>query len=75
MKKDFEITKDMTISSVLKLDEKLSDVFIGFGMFCIFCHMSEEETIAEACQVHGVETDFLVDKLNSTYQKLNKNKK
>lgn len=74
MKKDFEITKDMTISSVLKLDEKLSDVFIGFGMFCIFCHMSEEETIAEACQVHGVETDFLVDKLNSTYQKLNKNK-
>lgn len=74
MKKDFEITKDMTISSVLKLNESLSDVFIGFGMFCIFCHMSEEETIDQACQVHGVDCDFLVDKLNSTYQKLIKKK-
>ena len=74
MDKDFEITKEMTISSVLKLNENLSDVFIGFGMFCIFCHMSESETIEEACAVHGVDTDFLVTKLNSTYQKLGKKK-
>lgn len=72
MNKDFEITKDMTISSVLKLDESMSDVFIGFGMFCIFCHLSENETIAEACQVHDIDSDFLVSKLNSTYQKLAK---
>ena len=74
MNKDFEITKDMTISSVLKLDEGMSDVFIGFGMFCIFCHLSENETIAEACKVHDIDSDFLVSKLNSTYQKMAKSK-
>lgn len=70
MDKDFEITKDMTISSVLKIDDSLSDVFMGFGMFCIFCHLSEDETIAEACQVHDVDADYLVTKLNRQYQKL-----
>lgn len=74
MDKIFEITKDMTISSVLKLNESLSDVFIGFGMFCIFCHLSERETIEEACKVHDIDVDFLVTKLNSTYQKLAKEK-
>ena len=75
MEKEFEITKDMTISSVLKLDESMSDVFVGFGMFCIFCHLSESETIEEACQVHDIDADFLVEKLNSTYQKLAKKNK
>lgn len=72
MDKDFEITKNMTISSVLKLGEEMSDVFVGFGMFCIFCHLSENETIEEACKVHDIDVDFLVNKLNSTYQKLEK---
>ena len=71
---EFEITKDMTISSVLKLDESMSDVFVGFGMFCIFCHLSEDETIEEACDVHGIEVDFLVQKLNQQYQKIAKKK-
>lgn len=74
MDKDFEITKDMTISSILKLDESLGDVFMGFGMFCIFCHLSEDETIAQACQVHDVDVDFLVAKLNTQYQKILKKK-
>ena len=76
MEKDFRITPQMTISSVLKLDESLSDVFVGFGMFCIFCHMSENETIEEACKVHDIDVKFLVEKLNSTYEKvLTKQKK
>lgn len=74
MEKEFEITKDMTISSVLKLDESLSDVFVGFGMFCIFCHLSEDETIAQACEVHDVDVDFLTAKLNRQYQKILKKK-
>lgn len=69
MDKDLVINENMTIASVLQLDESMSDVFMGFGMFCIFCHLSEDETIAEACKVHEVDTKFLVQKLNSTYQK------
>ena len=59
----------MTISSVLKLDESLGDVFVGFGMFCIFCHLSEDETIEEACEVHEIDQDLLIKKLNEQYQK------
>lgn len=72
MEKDFEIKKNMTISSILKIDDSMSDVFIGFGMFCIFCHLSEEETIEEACKVHDIDADFLVAKLNEQLQNLKK---
>ena len=70
-----EIKGNMTVASVLKLDENLSDVFMGFGMFCIFCHLSEDETIEEACKVHEIDTKLLLTKLNTQYEKdLKKNK-
>ena len=63
------ITKDMIIDDVLKLDESLGDIFMGFGMHCIFCHLGMEETIQEAAEVHQVDADFLVEKLNEAYKK------
>ena len=68
------ITKEMIIDDVIKLDEKLGDVFLGFGMHCIFCHMGMEETIEEAAYVHQVDVDFLVEKLNEVYKDSKKNK-
>jgi len=62
------ITKDMIIDDVIKLDEKLGDVFLGFGMHCIFCHMGMEETVEEAAYVHQVDVDFLIEKLNEVYK-------
>lgn len=67
-----KITKDMIIDDVIKMDESLGDVFMGFGMHCIFCHLGMEETIEEAASVHYVDVDFLVEKLNEVY---NQNKK
>lgn len=66
-KKDAKITKDMTIDQVIALDERLGDVFMGFGMHCIFCHLGLEETVEEAAAVHDVDVDFLVEKLNEVY--------
>ncbi len=59
-----KITKNMTVAKVLELDKSLADVFMGFGMFCIFCHLSEEETIEQACKAHEVDMDLLLQKLN-----------
>ncbi len=67
-KKNVEINKDMIIDDVLKLDESLGDIFMGFGMHCIFCHLGMEETVEEAALVHQVDVDFLVKKLNEAYQ-------
>lgn len=58
------ITKNMTIKDVLEIDETLADVLMGFGMHCIFCPMSQMETLEEAAQVHEIDVDFLVKKLN-----------
>lgn len=63
-----KISKDMIIDDVIKMDERLGDVFLGFGMHCIFCHMGMEETIEEAAYVHQVDVDFLVEKLNEVYK-------
>lgn len=67
-----KITKDMIIDDVIKMDERLGEVFMGFGMHCIFCHLGLEETIEEAAQVHYVDVDFLVEKLNEVYDQNNK---
>ncbi len=60
-----QITKDMTIKDVLEMDETLAEVLLGFGMHCIYCPMSQMETLEEAAEVHGIDVDFLVKKLNA----------
>ena len=71
MKKQKEelINKDITIGEVLELDENLADVFMGFGMHCISCPVSQMETVEEACLVHGLECDFVLKKLNENVKK------
>ncbi len=72
MEKIKKITKDMIIDDVLALDESLGEVFLGFGMHCIFCHLGIEETVEEAATVHEVDADFLVKKLNEVYKQNHK---
>lgn len=64
MKNKVKITKEMTIGEALAKNERLAEVFMGFGMHCISCPMSQMETIEEASQVHGIDVDFLIKKLN-----------
>ena len=68
-------TKDMIIDDVIRLDERLGEVFMGFGMHCIFCHLGLEETVEEAANVHEVDVDFLVKKLNEVYNQYHKDEK
>jgi len=63
-KKQIVITKDLTIGAVLKMDDSLADVFMGFGMHCLYCPMSQQETLEEACSVHDINVNLLVKKLN-----------
>ena len=63
-----KIKKDMTISQLLEIDQTLADVLMGFGMFCVLCHMGENETIEQAALAHGIELDILLAKLNEQYK-------
>lgn len=64
-----KITKDLTIGEVLKIDPNLEEVFMGFGMHCVSCPVSQMETIEEASAVHGVDVDFLIEKINEALKK------
>lgn len=59
-----QVKKDMTIAEVLKLDESLKEVLMGFGMHCFSCPCALGETLEEASEVHDIDVNFLVEKLN-----------
>ena len=63
------ITKDWTIGEVLQENDDLAEVLMGFGMHCFSCPLSQMETLEEAAEVHGIDIDFLLDKLNENNKK------
>lgn len=62
--RDNRFTKDTTIGEVLQTKPELKKVLEGFGLHCFGCPMSQMETLEEACQVHDIELDFMLKKLN-----------
>ena len=59
-----EITKDMTIGDILGADRETVPFFLEMGMHCLGCPASRGETVEDACAVHGVDADELVNKIN-----------
>ena len=62
---ELKIKKDMVISKVITLAPETVDVFLEFGMHCVGCMAAAGETIEEACEVHGIDPDELVEALNA----------
>ena len=42
-----------------------AEILLSLGMHCLGCPASLAETIEEACDVHGVNVDELLEKLNA----------
>lgn len=59
------ITKKTTIGEVLAMDMGTAKFFLEMGMHCLGCPSSQGESIEEACMVHGLEPQELIDKLNA----------
>ncbi len=62
-----QISKDMTIGEILATDRNIAPVLMSMGMHCLGCPASRMETIEEACMVHGVEAEDLVEELNAYF--------
>ncbi len=58
-------TRETLIGEVLDNDMSLAKYFLEMGMHCLGCPASRGETIEEACEVHGVDCDDLLEKLNT----------
>jgi len=59
-----EITKDMLIGDILEADSGTAMFFFEMGMHCLGCPASRGETVEEACAVHGVSVDALIERIN-----------
>ncbi len=58
------VTKETLVGDVLKADRTTEPYFLQMGMFCLSCPSAAEESLEDACMVHGVSVDELIDKLN-----------
>ncbi len=63
-KKSVEYTEDMTVGEILRYDKKNKKILLGFGMHCFSCPVSQMETLKEAAEVHGVDLQLMLNKLN-----------
>jgi len=61
------ITKDTIIGDILDADRNAAPFFLDMGMHCLGCPAARGETVGEACAVHGVDADGLVDQLNAHF--------
>ena len=61
-----KITKDTIIGDILDIAPDTAPIFLSIGMHCLGCPSSRGETVEQACMVHGVDVDVLLDKLNQS---------
>ena len=60
-----QVSKDMTIGDILRIDTDVIPILMEVGMHCFGCPASQAETLEEAAQVHGMDPDLLEEKLNA----------
>lgn len=59
------INKDTKIGELLQEFPEKADILLSAGMHCLGCPASQAETLAEACEVHGIDVEDLVKELNA----------
>ena len=63
------VTKDTLIGEVLNADPTTARYFFDMGMHCLGCPSSSGESLEEACAVHGVPVQELINELNDHLSK------
>lgn len=59
------IEKTTKIGDLLEQFPDKADILLEAGMHCLGCPASQAETLEEACDVHGIDVEELVKKLNA----------
>ena len=59
------ITKDTISGNILDIAPQTAPIFLSIGMHCLGCPSARGETLEQACMVHGVDADALLEKINA----------
>lgn len=60
-----QIDKTIIMGDLLRMAPGTADILQAHGMGCIFCPCAQAEALGEAAEVHGVDADMLVEKVNA----------
>ncbi|MBR1654592.1 MAG: DUF1858 domain-containing protein [Clostridia bacterium] len=60
-----EITKNTKIGELLEVAPEKAELLLEAGMHCLGCPASRGESLEEACEVHGINVDELLERLNA----------
>ncbi|MGL4403712.1 MAG: DUF1858 domain-containing protein [Fusobacteriaceae bacterium] len=58
------ITKDTIIGNIIEMNPKAVEILMSYGMGCIGCPSSQMETLEQACEIHGLNLEEVLGKLN-----------
>lgn len=56
--------KNIKIGELLEKAPEKAEILMEAGMHCLGCPASQAETLEEACEVHGIDVDELLEKIN-----------
>ncbi len=61
-----QITSDMLIGQICNDYPQVIDTLLAVGMHCLGCPSSQMESLQDACIVHGLNPDAVMEELNKT---------
>lgn len=60
-----QVNKEMIIGEILQLDRGIAPILMQAGMHCLGCPSSQMESLEDACAVHGLNVDTLIEQINN----------
>lgn len=66
------INNKTLVGEIVEMGEKYQDVLISHGMGCLGCPSSRFESLEDACLVHGIEVDGVLNDLKKLEEGDNK---
>ncbi len=60
-----KFNKDTKIGELLEVAPEKAEILLEAGMHCLGCPASQAETLEEACEVHGIDVEELLNKINA----------
>jgi len=64
-----QFSRETIIADILKTAPDAAPLFMAIGMHCLGCAMASGETLGQACEVHGVDADEMLSKLNALVER------
>ena len=59
-----KFNKDTKIGEILQVALEKAEILMEIGMHSLGCPASQMETLEETCEVHGIDVEEVVNKLN-----------